>query len=159
MAKRSIVLKEEDFSKAVKPPKPSGFKNLGDFLRANVVEFKFRRRSPLLKNPALGHKSKTRRILCTANWRLINSPITRLTFKWKAPKAKRRRLYSWYKKRNLMIVWDIMFQDFRILSLDDWEIIAAIPVVDLMNKVRFFIFYKFQLSKITQKKREDFADS
>jgi hypothetical protein len=137
---------------------PKGDNNILKFFRNNVVELTFVRRTPLPKNKKPGHMKKTRRMLCTANWRFIRSPIVAKLYKWKKPKS--RRGSSWYKKRNLIIVWDILKADFRIVNLDKWKIVAYVPSKTLFDKQAFTVFYmqKLRGNKMSPSRKNQFYD-
>jgi hypothetical protein len=141
---------------------PKGYNNILKFFHDNVVEVKFVRRGKIPKNPKLrgdGHRKKTRRMLCTANWRFVRSPVVKKYFKWTKPKKRKGRQY--YQKKNLLIVWDLIQQDFRIINLDRWRIAAYVPTTTLLEKGQFAIWYRFNIygSKMTDQARKRFSDT
>ena len=137
---KKVALQRPAPAKAVVPPTtPKGYTNTLKFFRENVVEIVFVRKTPL-KEKKPGHLRKTRRMLCTANWRFIRSPIVARLYGFKKPKT--RRGAAWYQKRNLLIVWDIMKAEFRIISLKKWKLVAYVPTQTLLDRGRFTAFYK-----------------
>lgn len=142
----------------VPPTVPKGYKNIQKVFHNNVIELVFKRRTPLPKNKKPGHMRKTRRMLCTANWRFIRSPITAKLYKWKKPKHRRGPAY--YRNKNLIIVWDIMKADFRIISLDSWRIAGMVPTNTLLDKQKFHLFYmqKLRGNKMSPSAKNKFYD-
>ncbi len=142
---------------------PNGYMNILDFFRNHVVEVKFKRRIYPTKTKGTGHRRNTRRMLCSSNWRFIASPIVKSVFHWRRPQGPAKG-YQWYKKRKLIITWDILNQDWRIVSLDSWEIIAAMPVDTLLQKGEFLKFYHCVLENMSSHsdpnghRRNSFAD-
>lgn len=142
---------------------PNGYMNILKFFRTHVVEVKFKRRIYPTKSSGVGHRRRTRRMLCSSNWRFIASPIVKSVFKWRKPRGPAKG-YQWYKKRKLIITWDILNQDWRMVSLDSWDIVAAMPVDTLFQKVEFLKFYHCALEQMTRgsdtagHKRDSFAD-
>jgi hypothetical protein len=49
----------------------------------------------------------------------------------------------------MLITWDLLNSDWRIIHLKDVEIIAAVPLVTLEEKETFKVFYKNVISKLT----------
>ena len=142
---------------------PHGYMNILKFFRTHVVEVKFKRRIYPTKASGVGHRRSTRRMLCSSNWRFIASPIVKSVFKWMKHRGQSKG-YHWYKKRKLIITCDILNEDWRMVSLDNWDIIAAMPVNTLLQKVDFLKFYHCVLEKMTRgsdptgHKRNSFAD-
>ena len=93
----------------------------------------------------------------------IASPIVKNVFHWKRP-LNPAKGYQWYKKRKLIITWDILNQDWRIVNLKNWEIIAAMPVDTVLQKAEFLKFYHCVLETMTRNsdsnghRRNSFAD-
>lgn len=142
---------------------PKGYTGILKFFRSHVVEVKFKRRIYPTKKVGVGHRRSTRRMLCSSNWRFIASPIVKNVFDWKKP-VNTPRGYQWYKQRNLVITWDILNQDWRMVNLDQWEIVAAMPVEKLLEKASFLTFYHCYLESMTRGsdpnggRRNSFAD-
>lgn len=144
MPSKPLVLKEH-----VSPIK-SGWPRLSleRFFALNVVEIKFRRR---IKPPF-----PDRRMLCTSNWRFVNSPLVRNLFKYRRPKGPPRGV-SWYRAKKLLIVWDLMKLRFRMVSLDRYEIIGFVPAKTLLEQAQFAAFYKRNISPLPPAKRIGFG--
>jgi len=128
---------------------PKGYMGILKFFRTHVVEVKFKRRIWPTRQTGIGHRRNTRRMLCSSNWRFIASPIVKKVFDWKKPVGPARG-YQWYKQRNLIITWDILNQDWRMVNQKDWQIVAAIPVETLMQRASFLSFYHCNLEHITR---------
>jgi hypothetical protein len=137
-------------------PKPSGFQNILKIFEENVLEVVFKRRIKPQKK-VVGHLRPTRRMLCTSNWKLINSPLTKDLFNWKGnPKSERG--YYWYKNRNLVIVWSLTDLDWRMVNLNEWEVVAYIPVSNLLQKTEFIEFYRESIERMSDYKKKSIAD-
>jgi hypothetical protein len=130
------------------PPTIRDYNTLMSFMHNHVVELRFTRR----RNSGRGSLSnqragQSRRMLCTANWKFLSSMFTRWVFNWKTPKT--RRGASWYKQRNLIIVWDLISKDFRIMPTTDIRFISAYKCTSLTEKGRFILFYRKNIGKLT----------
>lgn len=80
---------------------------IGYFLSKYVAEVVFvRRRKP--KDPSV--TSKTRRMICTTNQLLLNSPFGKKTLRYKP--AMQSPPYN-ARSKGLITVWDIFMQDWR----------------------------------------------
>jgi hypothetical protein len=86
----------------------------------DVIEVTFKRRLWPLVKPFPWQKKESRRMLCTANWKFVQKTKE---FKFKPPKGIRPRTKAWYKKRKLIIIWDLIHLDWRMISLDDYNIV------------------------------------
>jgi hypothetical protein len=143
---------------------PKGYMNIMKLFQTHVVEVKFKRREyPSRKGNGTGHRRNTRRMLCSSNWRFIASPIVKNVFDWKKPKGPAKG-YQWYKQRNLLITWDILNQDWRMVTLDSWEVVAVMPVEKVLQKAEFLAFYHCAIEDMTRThdpnghRRNSFAD-
>lgn len=87
-------------------------------LQNNVCEIIFEKRRP---KPG---DSSQRRMLCTLDENLLNSVNGRTTLNYKPPSGPPK--YNTAEK-NLLPVWDIMMQGWRMVSLDKCEIVNTIP--------------------------------
>jgi len=138
--------------------RPSSYDEIKKIFSENVVELRFERRTPLPVPRTTGHKRRTRRMLATANWSYLKMAVRRGSFRWKQPKRVGRRDPSWYRRRNLLIVWDIIQQDFRIISLDNWRILAYYPVNTPATQARFAVFYRKRLTRLNRVQRDAYSD-
>jgi hypothetical protein len=97
-------------------------------------------------------------MLATANWGFLKMAVRRGTYRWRQPKIKNRRHPSWYRRRNLIIVWDLVQKDFRIVSLDDWDIIAYYPINSAVTQAKFTMFYRKRLTKMNRSQKDSYSD-
>jgi hypothetical protein len=149
MAKKSEITNDPKHLYTGKLPK--GYLNLLDFFRNNMVEVKFRRKTPLpIGKRKAGHRFNHRRMICTSNWNFISNPTTAGMVGYESPK-KPAKGFQWYLKRDLLITFDLLNADWRIIHLKDVEIIAAIPLVTIEDKAKFQTFYINKISKLTPK--------
>ena len=143
--------------------RPNGYMNILNFFRTHVVEVKFKRRNWPTKKGGVGHRRNSRRMLCTSNWKFVASPVVKNVFHWKKPSGPAKG-YQWYSQRNLIITWDILNQDWRMVNLDNWEVVAAVPVERVLEKASFLALYHGTLEKMsrtsdpTGHSRNSFAD-
>jgi len=140
---------------ALGQPVPRSYEDILKLFHSSIVELRFERRKKI-KNGKVGHLKDTRRMLCTADWGLISNVFARRLFDWKSPNKNRGKM--WYKKRNLIIVWDFMKDDFRMISLDDWKPIAVFKTTSYFSRVAFMIYYKQVISKLPDNRRNSFSD-
>ena len=129
------------------------------FFALNIVEIKFTRRIKpdwKKKNRSAGHLSYQRRCLCTSNWRYIRSPIVRHLYDWKKPKT--RKGPAWYRKRKLLIVWDILQNDWRMISLDKYTIVGYTLCKTLEQQQEFTVFYRQHLKNLPENKKSHYSD-
>lgn len=92
--------------------------SLKNKLQSNVCEIIFEKRRP---KPG---DSTSRRMLCTLDLNLLNSVNGRTTLNYKPPAGPPK--YN-PESKNLLPVWDIMMQSWRMVSLDNCEIVNEIP--------------------------------
>jgi len=92
--------------------------SLRNTLQSNVCEIIFEKRRP---KPG---DSSQRRMLCTLDESLLNSVNGRTTLNYKPPSGPPK--YNPGSK-NLLPVWDIMMQGWRMVSMDNCEIVNTIP--------------------------------
>ena len=82
-----------------------------------VCEVKFARRNVKPGRPA------TRRMLCTNNVQLLNSIEGRTVLNYVPPHQAPK--YN-PNQENLIIVWDILMQDFRTINCDTVDLISTL---------------------------------
>ena len=87
-------------------------------LQSNVCEIIFEKRRPKAGD------SFQRRMLCTLDESLLNSVNGRTTLNYKPPSGPPK--YNPGSK-NLLPVWDIMMQGWRMVSMDNCQIVNTIP--------------------------------
>ena len=95
------------------------YMGLAMLLQQSVVELRFKRRR---QKP--GWKSY-RRMLCTNNLSLLSSPTGRIAFNFRP--AGGHLGYN-PKSKGLVISWDLMWQDYRNISLDAYDVVSVIPI-------------------------------
>jgi hypothetical protein len=86
--------------------------------KSNVVEIKFMRRNFKPGSPP------TRRMLCTGDLSLLNSPQGRVALNFRP--AYNKPAYNPTPK-NLIVTWDIFMQDYRMINMDACEMITVVP--------------------------------
>lgn len=91
---------------------------LSALLTRNAVELKFRRRR--LK-PGW---SNTRRMLCTNDLKLLNSPPGHIALNYKPPTHP---LPYAPGPKNLVLTWDLFWQAHRMINCDNVDVISVIP--------------------------------
>lgn len=136
--------------RAFRIPTPRDYNTILQVFHNHVVELRFVRRTPV-------YNGTSRRMLCTANWKFLSSVATRKVFGWSNPKS--RRGTSWYKVRKLIIVWDLLINNFRIISLDDWNILGVLPLKDLNEQAKFLVFYNEYISRLGGNQIENYHNS
>ncbi len=104
------------------------------FFSNNIVEVKFLRRI----DQKSGYK-KTRRMICTSNF-FFAKRFAKHFGQYNMPNhPKHQRKKSYYKKHDIILVWDLLENNFRIVSLDKWKIIDFIPItLNNMNIINAF---------------------
>lgn len=90
--------------------------------RNSICEIKFKRRRPV------AGKSLYRRMLCTSNQVILRSFDGRFTLNYRPtyPIPYKNRAYD-PDKYNLVILWDILKQDYRAINMSYCNLIAKIP--------------------------------
>ena len=91
---------------------------LESLLLNNVLHLRFVRRVPIANKPA------TRRMLCTKSFDLLNSTNGRVVLNYKPPQHNKQFNEA---RQNACVVWDILMQNYRIVSADQVTIIRQIP--------------------------------
>jgi hypothetical protein len=101
-------------------------------LSNNVVELVFHRRRPKLGLP------ENRRMLCTLNYDILRSENGRTILNFK--EASGTSAYN-PQQKGLVVVWDILKQDWRTVNTESCKIISTIPALppetfwDYFNKI------------------------
>lgn len=94
------------------------------FLENNIVELRFLRK----QISQTGYLNK-RRMLCTKNFYFAERFARFFSNPDKNPKQpKSSRPLSFYKKHNILLIWDLIENDYRMVSLKDWIILDFIPL-------------------------------
>ena len=162
MLKTPLVANPKRMKGAYKPSQRTNLnrKDIEALFENHMVEVVFRRRikpEKRIKDRKVGHLKQTRRMLCTAKWSIISSPKFRTLFKWKKPKSRRGK--SWYRSRRLVIVWDLMKNAFRMVSLDKYIIQGVFPITSDKEASKFLAFYRRNIHKRSEGYKLKFGDS
>lgn len=109
-----------------------------DLVKTNIVEVKFKRRIYPVKN-ATYQRSPLRRMLATSNWKFLNKYAS--TFKFKPPKGTGTRDANWYVERGLIIVYDLITQSWRMISLDKYDVVNIYPIKTDEEQSKYIPYY------------------
>lgn len=162
MKSRPIILvKKQTKYRSYQPEKRNGYSRteVETLFATHIIELTFRRRilpDKLIKNREIGHMHTTRRMICTSAFGLISDPRHRDLFKWNKPNSKRPK--SFYRSKGLIIVWDIMKNKWRIVSLDKYLVSAIFPLQDVKSVAIFIDFYKKNIKNIPRSQKLIFSD-
>lgn len=124
--------------------------DITELLKNNVVEVVFKRRIWPIKFPMPGQQTEYRRMMATANWDWLNK--NKKIFKFVPPKGIRPRPKNWYKKKGLVIVHDIIRADWRMISIDDYDIIKAVSIKNEEQQMKFVKQYRALVKQFGEKK-------
>jgi len=124
---------------------PVHYQQLFSSLLSNVVEVRFLRRRQFPNLPPI------RRMLCTNNRALLTSNNGRIVLNYRSPITIPR--YNPARK-NLIITWDILLQDFRTISLDNCELERAIPANE-----EFWRYFNTTIYPMSRQQKIDFMMS
>mgnify|MGYP001568783982 FL=1 len=94
---------------------------LDSLLLKNVCEVRFARRTPQAGD------SPARRMLCTKSYELLNSVNGRVTLNYAPPKGPKKINEA---AENVLVVWDILMQDYRTINMNSCDLIQQIPDKD-----------------------------
>ena len=95
--------------------------SLDALLLKNVCDVRFVRRNP---RPGDG---PTRRMFATKSYEILNSLNGRTTLNYRPPGGPRRVNEA---LSNLLVVWDILMQDYRTINMNSCDLIQQIPDKD-----------------------------
>ena len=91
---------------------------LDNILLNNVCELRFVRRVPV------AGLSPTRHILCTKSYSLLNSSNGRITLNYRPPRGPVKINEA---ADNLIVVWDILMQDYRNVNMNQCDLVQQFP--------------------------------
>src|SRR6056300_1188472 len=91
---------------------------LDSLLLKNVCEIRFVRRRPRAGD------GPTRRMLCTKSYELLNSINGRTTLNYAPPRGPKKINEA---AENVLVVWDILMQDYRTINMNSCDLIQQIP--------------------------------
>lgn len=118
---------------------------LESLLLNNVLDLRFTRRIPLANKPA------TRRMLCTKSYDLLNSTNGRIVLNYRPPKSGKQFSEA---RENACVVWDILMQDYRIVSADQISIIKQIPA-----NQEFWTFFNKEIYILNTEQKVQYMES
>lgn len=118
---------------------------LESLLLRNVLDLRFVRRSPAPGRPP------TRRMLCTKSYDLLGSTNGRIVLNYRPPKSGKQIIES---KENACVVWDILMQDYRIVSADEVNVIREIPAND-----EFWKYFNKNILPMSAEQKLTYMDS
>ena len=119
--------------------------NLKTILLDKVCEVKFARRNPKPGRPAM------RRMLCTNNIQLLNSLEGRTVLNYAPPRQAPK--YN-PNQENLIIVWDILMQDYRNINMNQCDLIQEIPAND-----DFWVYFNENIYPMSAAQKRNFMNS
>lgn len=123
---------------------------LSTFLESNIVELRFNRRIDKGK----GYKS-TRRMLATRNFWLAKRLAK---MKGVTLKVRRKRSKSYYKNHDMILVWDIIENDWRMISLDKWKIIDFVPLTEKTEQSISDWYRKTSMKSFSEGKKRSYSN-
>ena len=118
---------------------------LDSILLNNIADIRFVRRDP---KPGL---PSTRRMICTKSYELLTSTNGRITLNYKAPKGPPQLNEV---AENLLVVWDVLMQDFRNISMDQVNLIEEWPVGD-----EFWTYFNESIYPMSKEQKFTFMNS
>ena len=118
--------------------------NLNNLLSQYVCEIVFARRRPKANKPPF------RRMLCTLDDKILNSTNGRLSLNYRPPGGAPS--YN-PESKNLLLVWDIFMQDWRMVSMENCDIVNTIPGNDFWN------YFNNTLLKMSPEQKITYMDS
>jgi hypothetical protein len=118
--------------------------SLRSLLRENVCEIVFVRRRFRQNRPPV------RRMLCTLDTELLNSTNGRLSLNYKPSSSV---LPYNANSKNLLPVWDIFMQDWRMVNMDECNLITTI------KKEEFWDYFNNTLLPMSPQQKLQYMDS
>ncbi len=118
---------------------------LDSILLNNVCEIRFVRRIPV------AGKSPTRRMWCTKSFSLLNSTNGRVVLNYKPPTGAKKVNES---ANNVIVVWDILMQDYRVVSGDQVDLLQQVPAND-----EFWKFFNENIYTLTTEQKINFMNT
>jgi len=121
-------------------------------LNNNVAEFVFRRRHP----KQAGYSSMYRRIFCTLDRNLLNSIGGRTGLHFTPPTQPPVYIAA---QHNLIVVWDIIMQDWRSIPLEALEAVNIIPSHTKQQQDEFWKIFEVQFKAMTRSGKKQWMNS
>jgi hypothetical protein len=117
---------------------------LDSLLLNNVCEIRFVRRRPRAGD------GPTRRMLCTKSFDLLNSVNGRTTLNYAPPKGPAKINEA---AENVLVVWDILMQSYRTISMNSCDLIQQIPNND------FWEYFNENIYPMSPEQKYNFMNS
>ena len=121
------------------------YSSLNSDLLNNVCEVKF------LKRTSPPNRPEYRRMLCTKNYELLSSVNGKISLNFR--EATHQKAINEAVK-NVLVVWDILMQDYRIISLDDCDLVKKIPADE-----SFWEYFNTNIYPMTTEQKVNFMKS
>lgn len=121
--------------------------SLSTTLSKNVVELIFNRRRPR-KGVA-----PTRRMLCTLDYSLLTSENGAKVLNYKPPIE--RSAYN-PSAKGLIVVWDILKQDWRMVNTESCQVISTIPT---NPPEQFWEYFNNNISSMSAAQKNSFINA
>jgi len=113
-------------------------------LTENIIEIRFRRRR---FKPGW---SNFRRMLCTNNRELLNSIPGKIALNFKPPTQPPK--YNPDKYR-LVVAWDLLWQEYRMISPEIHDVLAIMPVKTKEEQEKFWQYFREVLQGMTPEEK------
>jgi len=94
---------------------------LETLLLNNVLDLRFTRKIPVAGKPA------TRRMICTKSFELLNSINGKIVLNYIPPKHGKQINEA---ATNTCVVWDVLMQNYRVVSADQVDVLREMPAND-----------------------------
>ena len=118
--------------------------SLNSILLSHVCEVRFTRRCPVRGKPP------TRRMWCTKSYDLLNSINGRVGLNYRPPTHPNQINEA---QNNVLVVWDILMQDYRIISFEQCNLIQQIPADD-----NFWKYFNENIYPMTTEQKINFMN-
>lgn len=118
---------------------------LETLLLNNVLDLRFTRRIPV------ADKSPTRRMICTKSFELLNSTNGKIVLNYVPPKRGKQLNEA---ITNTCIVWDVLMQNYRVVSADQVDVLREIPAND-----EFWDIFNTEIYPMTTEQKINFMNS
>lgn len=114
-------------------------------LRDGACKVKFLRKRPVNGKPI------TRTMWCTKDWEMLNSMRGKVTLNYRPPRGEKHVHES---SHNVLIVWDIIMQDYRTINMGECELIREVGGND-----EFWKFFEKELAILTSEDKQVLINS
>ena len=118
---------------------------LDNILLSNVCDIRFERK---IQTPG---KPPTRRMWCTKNYDLLNSTNGRVTLNYRPPTHPKKINEA---ASNILVVWDILMQDYRTVSFEQCELLKEVPADE-----KFWVFFNEHIYPMSSDQKLQFMNS